>query len=704
VRTFVRVALGLVALAVVGLLVLVLALPAIVDGAELRTRLDQAARDTLGRSLEYGELEIGILPPRVEVSELVLGGATPGSPPALRSSRAALTLAWRPLLSGEAVVDALVIDGAELRMLRTSQGIDLLVAALPAAPLASAEPAAVGSPISLRRVSLRDSRIVFEDRVAAPPVVWQLDEVRLDATGGATAARVDFELTAQLASGGELRAAGRIELAGASEASVELEGFSFAPLASYLEALDRAGGAGSVAIDVVRGADGAIELDLEASSDALEAASGDTTAVGAVDVTAQLRLEDGVLEGPYSVDLTGATLDVAGGVVHKAAGEPGRLKGRVRIDDTGTTSDFHLQLRNLGADAKLRSAPSLRVELAVPAFALDGWEAAVPALADYAPRGELVVDRLVYTEGPPRLVGSAELRRVVVAQGDGAPPLEVAGFVDATGTELKLRQMFATAASARFQVDGGVSDLFGARELTVQLRTPEPVESNRVFSLVDSLRDAIFGALALELDLGLPLSGPAASRPALERLAGEFSFQIGGDEAGGRLRGVSLLRQVFDRFGSLGHAALLALPAKRGKSLDEYYSEEFRVAAGSFRIENGEARTDDLHIVHEKYRANLRGGLRLSDLTLDMRGEIVIGSELDAALSGASTGRERTISLARVGGTLADPTIALRDEDVSRFVAQYALRSDGKLSRKIDKALGKGASALLRDVLGGGRR
>ena len=105
-----------------------------------------------------------------------------------------------------------------------------------------------------------------------------------------------------------------------------------------------------------------------------------------------------------------------------------------------------------------------------------------------------------------------------------------------------------------------------------------------------------------------------------------------------------------------------------------------------------------------EYRANLRGAVRLTDGALDLRGEIVIGSELDAALSGSSTGRERDRALARVGGTLTDPTIALRDEDVSRFVAQYALRSDGKLGRKIDKVLGTGASDLLGELLGGGRR
>ena len=695
---------GLVVLGVGGLVALALALPAIVDGAGLRTRLDRVTRDTIGRSLQYGELEVGILPPRVEVSDLVVGGSTPGAAPALRAGRAALALAWRPLLRGDAVVDVLVIDGAELRVLRTSEGLDLLAAGLPVAPLANADPAAADSPIALRRVSLRGSRIVFDDRVAAPPVVWALEEVRLDATGGGMSAPVDFVLAAELASGGALRIEGRADLAGESEAVVELADFSFAPIASYLEVLDRAAGAGSVEIDLVRVPDGAIELAARASSKALDAASGGATASGAVDATVELRIQDGVLEGPYSVELTGATLDAADGAVHKAAGEPGRLEGRVRIDAAGTTSEFHLQLRNLGADAKLRTAPSLRLELAVPGFEIEGWEDTVPVLAGHAASGELSVDRLVYTAEPAELRGSAELRRTVVAPGDGGLPIAIAGFVDATGTDLALREMFATTGSARFRLEGGVSDLFGAPDLAVRLSTPERIESNSVFSLIDGLRDTVFGAFELEFDAGLPLAGSAAERPALERLVGELYFQIGGDASGGRLQGVSLLRQVFDGFGPLGQAALLALPVKRGRSLDEYYSEEFRVAGGRFRIDGGEARTDDLHIVHEKYRANLRGAVRLADWALDLRGEIVIGSELDAELSGEPIGHERTIPLARIGGTLADPTIALRDEDVSRFVALYALRGDSKIGRKIDKALGTGASDLLGELLGGGRR
>ena len=456
--------------------------------------------------------------------------------------------------------------------------------------------------------------------------------------------------------------------------------------------------------DVVSRADGGLDVDVAIESDSLEAFAGDTTAVGAVGVTAKLGIVEGVISGPYTVDLTGATLDLGGGAVHKEAGQPGSLEGELRIDDDGVSTDFHLQLRNLGADVKVLTAPALRAELVVPAFAVDGWEETIPALADLAPKGELAVERLVYTAEPEAVVGTAELRRLVIDQGEGAPPLEVSGFIDASGQDLAMRDASAIAGGARFVVAGGVEDIFGEQDLTIRLDTPEPIESNEVFSLVDALRDAVFGALALDANLGVALAGADADRPMLERLAGDFSFQIGGDDVGGRLAGVSLLQQVFDRFGALGYAALLALPEKRGKSLDEYYSEDFEVAAGSFRIADGEARTDDLRVVHEKYRTNLRGGLNLVEMTIDMEGDLVIGPELDADLSGAETGRERTIPLARVHGPVGDPKVAVRREDVARFAALYALGEDSKLERKIDKALGEGTSDLLRDVLGGGSR
>ena len=62
-KTAIRIALVLLALIALGLAALAFALPAIVDGAGLRAKFDEIARDTIGRRLDFGEVSIGILPP-----------------------------------------------------------------------------------------------------------------------------------------------------------------------------------------------------------------------------------------------------------------------------------------------------------------------------------------------------------------------------------------------------------------------------------------------------------------------------------------------------------------------------------------------------------------------------------------------------------------------------------------------------------------
>lgn len=705
-----RVALGLAGFALALGVVLAWALPTLVEGAGLRERLDAFSRERIGRGLSYAGFSLGFLPPRIEVTELAVGADGDADPPAFWASQASFLFAWRPLFAGRVVVDSLVIDGAEVRVVRTTAGVDWLGAALPAAPAAPALRAGSGaarSRVALKRVTLRQSRILVADRAVAPPLDWQLDAVRLDATSsGATgeAADFQFELAGQLQNGGVLRADGRVAASGEVVARADLSKFHLAPLASYVEALDRSSGTGSLALEVERAGGGAFSFDLSAATDDLDAGSGETTARGGVKLEAQLRWRDGGLEGPYTLDLTGAVLDVSGGVIHKARGEPGRLSGRVRMDQAGTRSDFHLELRNLGADGAFRSEPRFRIEAGAPPFDLAGWETVVPALEGLAPTGALAISELIYTEAPARLNGTVGLQRIVLKSRPSGKALEVSGFLDADGTNVTLRSASASAGGARLALEGGVSDVFGKREANLRVRTPMPVESNAVFSLVDGLEDSIFGPLTLELVLALPDAGAPAETPALERLRGTFQFEIGAGGAGGRIQGGSVLQRVFGKFGVLGDVGLHVLPAKRGKSLEEYYSEDFREAGGAFRVGDGWARTDDLHVIHEQYRTHLRGGLRLGDLALDMRGEVVIGAELDAVLSGAAQGRERVIPLVRVGGTLTDPTIALRDEDVSRFLAHYALSGDTKLGRKIDKALGAGASELLREMLGGAER
>jgi hypothetical protein len=698
--------LGRIALALFGLFIaaaigLVVLLPTWVESAGFRGELERVAREKLGRDISYGDVDVRFFPPRVEVADLVVSGSEASGPPAITAANSALQLSWSSLLSGRAVVDELVIEGATLRIVRTAEGIDLLAAAVPAAPAASSINA--GTPVALERVELRGSTIVFDDRAVVPPVVWELQNVELDAESAGSGEPIEFALESTL-QGAELSGAGSVALDGPVSINLEVEGIEASPLRSYASVLTAVAGKLDATAKLSRdSASAPLELDVSLSSPKLDLGMGELVSSGPTSARTTLQFGEESVSGPLSIDLGKAELVYGAGSLRKPAGTAALLNGTLTQKlGSGMNVDYSLSLHNASARGKIRTEPRFSVTMDAAPFDLVGWDAILPALAEAAPSGTLALKGIEYRSNPNKLTGSLALARIRIER-EGAAPLVLDGFIDATGDALVPRDLFATGGSAKFAVQGQISRLFdggqGGRSLVLKLLTLAPVESNEVFSLVDAMRDAVFGALALNADLLVPLSGGAVEEPLVERLVGDIEFQIGGDEAGGKLRGVSLLRSVFERFGALGHAALLALPMKSGKSIEDYYSEEFEIAKGTFHVENGEARTQDFVVVHEKYTTRLRGGVRLDDLSLDMRGEVMIGEELDAALAGTETGTARVIPLARVGGTVLGPTVSLRREDIAAFTSRYTLGANSKISKKIDKALGEGASDFLRGVL-----
>ncbi|MEE3329559.1 MAG: AsmA family protein [Myxococcota bacterium] len=708
-RIVVRIALAGLAVVVALVMGVAMFLPSWVESAGFRDEFERFAEENLGRTIDYGAVDIRFLPPRVEIANLEIGGSDATSAPAITARSAVLELSWFSLLRGRAVVDELVIDAATLRMVRTASGIDLLAAAVPAAP-AAASAKDNAAPVSLERVSVRNATVVFDDRVAVPPVVWKLTETGIVATASPSGGAIDFDLAGILADASSVNVTGSVSLEGPITADVAVHALDVESLRSYAGATRAISGKLDIVAKLVRtSSEAPLEVDLSVSSAQLDAVVEELSVSGPLVLAATLKLKGETWSGPVRLELSEAALDYAAGTLLKAAGIPGVLAGKlVRREGSGTQLEYQLTLHNAVASGAIEAEPRLRIEVDAPPFDLTGWGEMIPALAEMDPTGTLGLEGMVFHGGPSDLIGSLVLGDVLI-QSEGASALLLNGFLDALGNKLVPRDLTATAGTAKFAVEGEIADLFddgAGRSLALNLVTPDPVESNDVFSLVEAMRDAVHGALALDADILLPLGADSTERSASERLVGDVHFQIGGDEAGGRLRGVSLLRKAFERFGALGHAALLALPAKRGTSMDEYYSEDFQVAHATFHIENGEARTQDFEVVHEKYTTRLRGGLRLSDLALDMRGEVVIGEELDAVLAGTESGRERIIPLARVGGTALDPTVSLKSEDIAVFTARYALGSNSKLGKKIDKALGAGASELLRGVLdaAGGKR
>jgi AsmA protein len=153
--------------ALVGLLVLgVLVIVWLVDPNNFKTRIESAVRDATGRELTLvGDIELGFFPwLSLKTGEGRFGNAPGfGAEPMVSWKRARVGARLFPLLSGELVADRIVVEGAEVHLVRRAdgtanwQGIGSQDAARPG------DPGATPMQLRIAGVRLADSRVVFVD-------------------------------------------------------------------------------------------------------------------------------------------------------------------------------------------------------------------------------------------------------------------------------------------------------------------------------------------------------------------------------------------------------------------------------------------------------------------------------------------------------------------------------------------------------------
>lgn len=86
----------------------------------------------------------------------------------------------------------------------------------------------------------------------------------------------------------------------------------------------------------------------------------------------------------------------------------------------------------------------------------------------------------------------------------------------------------------------------------------------------------------------------------------------------------------------------------------------------------------DLDLLYPGYGAHLRGTVSLTDLTIDLDGELVILEDLDRAIArgmGAKQSykpRQRTVRLTSVIGTIYEPEVQIASNSASELVGAYA--------------------------------
>lgn len=732
-KLLLRIALGVLALAAIALGALALFLPSIVRSDAVRQEIQSAARAALGRELRYGELDFGLLPPSLLVVEPAVAGAKPGDPDFAEARRVALRIDLMPLFAREIVVDSLVVEGATVRLVRTAEGIELpgpapepAAAPSPAppkppparAPAPGGAPGGEGAPdlpeeagagfaLALRRLELRDARILVDDRSVTPPVGWELRDVDVVARGESLDQPLDLTASLVLASGGKLDVSGTAQLGGEAALDLEIADLVLAPLAPYLGA-DVAGKAdGTLAL---RGpmADPQVEADLRLSD--AHFALDDVDVRGAVTLRADVESAVERPNGRFELDASQAVLRY-GEAFTKPAGTDATAKGRIVTDAKGATvvEVEKLKLRNVDAKARVSLGPPLRVELDSQPVELAGWDALLPALAAVPLQGALRLEGLAVKVDPLDLRGVIHLDDVVATLPD-RPPLTLRGALVAKGSAVETRDAVLVAAGQTLAFAARVDELFGGRpRYRLDLQVAD-AETNALATTFAGKPDTLFGPLDVTGTLSGRIGG---GRDVLDDVSGDVRFGI----EQGRLAGVSLLEAAFGAMGGVTNLAINLGRIFGGRDVQRFYGDQFEAIRGELHIQDGVAQARELSLLYPGYGADLHGQIGLRDLALDLSGDLILLEELDAVIAreaGAPkgyTGRQRGIPLTAVRGTLDAPEVRVARNVVVGLVTDYAkdvylgvLRPGLRGGEAGQGGSGDLVDDVLRGVLGGGKR
>jgi hypothetical protein len=711
VKILVRLILALIALVLVALVLLVVLLPRIVKSDAVRTRIEGAARDALGRELRYRDLGVGLLPPSLLVEAPQIAGAEDDAPAAVEAERIALHVALLPLLSRAVVIDTLRIEGATLRLVRTAEGIELPIpAAAPAGESGQAQPApadaegadaASAVALAIRAFELRGARVLLEDRTLQPPVSWDLRDIEVEASGEALDQPIQIDASLALASGGALTTRGTAMLSGELDLEIAIDALALGPLRSYVGADGALDGllSGTIRLQGPAASPTRVSADL-AIRDARFAVS-DIAVAGAVEARAELAGALGAPTGSFDLDASGAELRY-GGAFTKPPGVPATVEGKIVTDERGALGidDVTLRIRDLDATGRVRIGPPLRVEIDEAVADLDGAESLVEALAAAPPTGRVRAEKLRFVSEPPALVGVIHFDGLAVTPRNLDAPILVRGALVAQGTELRSRDLSLVAGGQPLNVDLRLLDLFGTLRYELEARADD-TDSNALVTAFASKSDTLYGPLSLR---GSFRGVVDPERPFLDTLEGSVEFNINK----GRLVGVSLLEATFGKLGKLGALAVNTGNLFAGDHVEQYYGDEFEQIHGSLRVNGPTAYAEPLALLYDAYGADLAGTLRFEDLALDMTGRLTFFEDIDASIAGkvgADEGYEparRSIPLASVRGTLDAPDVQLAGNTAADFAARYTRDLyGGKLRGLIDDELGDGAGDAIEGVLEG---
>ncbi|MFK7896975.1 MAG: AsmA-like C-terminal region-containing protein [Myxococcota bacterium] len=474
----------------------------------------------------------------------------------------------------------------------------------------------------------------------------------------------DVDAAATLTEGGGMSAKGTVTRAGALNLVTQMKALDLALLAPFLSTDElRVAGQMSGPGRVAGPMSDPTRFDLDA-----EVANGEL-AMGEYEVLGPFGVKLGVDQplsprraGAADLSLTNARVRYEGRF-EKKAGIPAQLDTKFKPNAAGETEfESRLKLKNLDR-IQIQGALGEASRMTLSASEIDLGEAAefVPLLAAYGAAGKAALSDLAVEQsgaGRSLIRGKIALREVGLSIPD-AGRVQLSGAVLGEGDRLRTEALQVVAGDVTIELEGYLEDPLGASRYAFSGRTVGKPEVNSLLSALTSKTDTVFGPLQFEGDLSGTIPEVGSFR---DSMIGTLRFSVG-EDVGGRIKGVSLLKAVLDQVPVLG-GALLSKPFRGGRSVEDFFSDEFELMSGEFAVQDGALTAKTLRLAYQGYEASLTGSMQLADLSLDMTGDLLLNSDLVAVLVGAmgGDGTDRQpieIPLARVSNTLSDPKVAM---------------------------------------------
>lgn len=725
-RIALRLLVVVVLLVVVAIGALLVLMPRLVRSEAVRSRIEAAARDALGRDLHYGELDFGLFPPSLLVEEPSVAGARPSDPPFVEAKTVALRVALIPLFSREVVVDSLLIDGPVVRLLRTAEGIEVpgapsrgerkaqAPAPPPPAPEGSEAPTSEGARVNLavRGFSLRRGLVVFEDRVVSPANQIEIRDLDVNARIESLDEPIEFDASAKLSGGGDVSARGTATLDGILDLQLLLDAVDLSPAKPYLGKSLGVDGAVTGKVTAQGPAASPTSLRADLSVQKARIAMNEIAVDGPLGLVAELEGALATPKGRFEVNATDAALRY-GDAFDKPPGKPATVTGRIVTgrDGKAEVDDLNLQVGPTRAQGRVSIGPRTRVVARVEPFDVSGWNEMVPALARYRLQGPVRMDEFTVLTSPLDVRGAIHLDSLQ-GQVPDRGPIVVKGDIVADGSRIRSKDLTVDSAGQKVDLDFDLSGLGGKLAYRVEAQTHD-ADTNQLVSAFTSRRDTFFGLLGFDGTV----SGKLGDGPPLQFAQGRSKLDI----RDGKVVGLSLIQSLFSGLGTKGQAAAgvagIALDVAQvftGRNLERFYGENFDSLTGTFRLASGVASTDDLRLVYQDYTAALKGRFDLNDGKFDLQAVLTLGQAVDQALGAApAEGKKPLVIPVPVRGSLdqpfrigVNPTLDITPEVVTLVAGRYLSREVEEVSKlkqkgksEIDKALGEGAGDVAEDII-----